>query len=159
MYNNQYLNPYNPQASVDRLTNQIQELERVRSQMQQQATHPNTPNLTQNFNLASVTNETIKYANSIDEVKNVFVVGDTPYFRKDMSMVWVKNARGDIKTYELNEIVEKDEKDIKIETLLGELEELKKELRKNEQSDHTDVIEPVTIKKPTTSKPISKSNK
>ena len=159
MYNNQYLNAYNPQISVDRLTNQIQELERVRSQMQQQIAQPTAPNVIQNFKLAPTANETIKYANSIDEVKNVFVVGDTPYFQKDLSIVWIKNAKGDIKTYELNEIIQKDEKDTRIETLENELEELKKELKRNECTDHTVVDEPIEVKKPTTSKSVSKSSK
>ena len=53
------------------------------------------------------------------------VIGDTPYFSKDMSVVWIKNIKGEIKTYELNEIVPKDEKDLQIEYLKSQIEELK----------------------------------
>ena len=129
MYNNPYLNVYNPQLSVDKINSQITELEKMRNQIQQ----PVQPtNLTQNFQIAPTNKEVIKYANNIDEVNRDLVVGDTPYFSKDMSVVWVKNTKGDIKTYELNEIVPKDEKDIKIEYLMAQIEELKKEKIKNE---------------------------
>ena len=70
--------------------------------------------------------EVIKYAASMEEVQKDMVIGDTPYFSKDMSVVWIKNAQGNIKTYELKEIIEKDEKDLKIEYLQAQIEELKK---------------------------------
>ena len=60
------------------------------------------------------------------------VIGDTPYFSKDMSVVWIKNTKGEIKTYELNEIVPLDEKDMQIQYLQSQIEELKGRI-KNEQ--------------------------
>lgn len=78
----------------------------------------------------------MKYANNIDEVQKDFVIGDTPYFSKDMSVLWVKNIKGEIKTYELNEIVQKDEKDLKIELLQAQIEELKKGIN-NEYKTNT----------------------
>ena len=130
MYNNPYFNTYNPQLSVDRINNQITELEKIRNQIQQ----PAPTNLTQNFQIAPTNKEVIKYANNIDEVNRDLVVGDTPYFSKDMSVVWIKNTKGEVKTYELNEIIHKDEKDVKIELLIAEIEELKKGI-KNDPSD------------------------
>ena len=53
------------------------------------------------------------------------VIGDTPYFSKDMSVVWIKNTKGEIKTYELTEIIPKDSKDLQIEFLQTQIEELK----------------------------------
>ena len=50
-----------------------------------------------------------------------------------MSIVWIKNTRGGIKTYELNEIIPKDEKDLQIELLQTQLNELKKEMRKYDE--------------------------
>lgn len=151
MYNNPY---YNPQASIDRINNQIAELERLKTQIPQQAMQPT--NLTQNFQLAPTSKDTMKYANSIDEVQKNVIMNDTPYFSKDMSVVWIKNTNGDIKTYELNEIIAKDDKDIKIEMLMTQIAELK-EVIKNEH--FTNVDEPIKDEKSTSVSTISKSSK
>lgn len=136
MYNNPYLSNINNQANVDRINNQIAELQKIKEQMQQP---PQTPtNLTQNFQLTPPNRDIIKYAGSIEEVQRDMVVGDTPYFSKDMSVVWIKNTKGEIKTYELNEIIPRDEKDIKIEYLQAEIEELKKGMRNNESFTNVD---------------------
>ena len=138
MFNNPYMNVYNPQASLDRINTQINELENMKKQIQQQPM-PQPTNLTQNFQLAPTNKDVIKYANSIDEVQRDFVIGDTPYFSKDMSVVWVKNTQNQIKTYELNEIIPKDEKDLQIELLQEQIEELKKGMTFNEQHITNDI--------------------
>ena len=131
MFNNPYMNSYNPQASIDKINEQINNLEKIRSQIQQ----PIQPtNLTQNFQLAPTNRDVIRYANSIEEVQRDAVIGETPYFSKDMSIVWVKNLKGNIKTYELVEIIPKDEKDLQIELLQSQIDELRKELKDNEQN-------------------------
>lgn len=127
---------YNPQVSLDRINNQIAELEKMKTQIQQPITPPT--NLTQNFQLAPTNREVIKYASSMDEVQKDIVMGDTPYFAKDMSVVWIKNTKGEIKTYELNEIIPKDEKDLKIEYLQAQIEELKKGMIKDEPASNVD---------------------
>ena len=124
MFGNPYINQYNPQPALDRINNQMAELERMKQQLQQPVT-PQPTNLTQNFQLAPNNKDVMKYANSIDEVQRDMVIGDTPFFAKDMSVVWVKNVKGEIKTYELTEIIAKDEKDLQIEYLLSQIEELK----------------------------------
>lgn len=136
MYNNPYINNINSQANIDRINNQISELQRIKEQMQQPT--PTPTNLTQNFQLAPTQKDSMKYANSIDDVRREIVANDTPFFSRDMSVVWVKNTKGDIKTYELIEIVPKDDKDIKIEYLQAQIEELKKGMKKDE-------YEPVAI--------------
>ncbi len=123
-------NSYGQSVNLDRINSQIQELERLRSQIQQPAP------ITQNFQIATP-NNTMRYMNSIADVERETVVGDTPYFSKDMSVLWIKNSKGDIKTYELEEIVQKDEKDIKIEFLQAQIEELRKEVKRNESNDTT----------------------
>ena len=123
MYNNPYINPYNQQANIDRLNEQINNLEKMKAQMQQP--QPQPTNLTQNFQLVPTSRDVIRYATSLEEVQRDMVIGDTPYFSKDMSVVWVKNVKGEIKTYELNELVPKDEKDLQIEYLQSQIEELK----------------------------------
>lgn len=42
-----------------------------------------------------------------------------------MTNLWIKNSKGDIRTFELQEIIPKDEKDILIENLQKQIEELK----------------------------------
>lgn len=131
MYGTSYLNQYNQQQSIDRINNQISELENMRKQLQQPLQQPT--NLTQNFQLAP-NRDVIRYANNIEEVNKDVVTGDTPFFSRDMSVLWIKNTTGEIKTYELNEVVLKDEKDIKIDFLIAQIEELKKGMMKYESN-------------------------
>lgn len=155
MYNSPYLsNNYNQQQNLDRINNQIAELEKMKQQIQQPITAPT--NLTQNFQIAPNNREVIRYASSMEEVQRDMVIGDTPFFSKDMSVVWIKNAKGDVKTYELNEIVAKDDKDVKIEFLMAEIEQLKKGMKKDEQSD-SNITESVKDDEPASVSTISKS--
>lgn len=148
MYNSPFNNVYTPQANIDRINNQIAELEKMRNQFQQQSSQPQATNLTQNFQLAPVNREVIRYANSIEDVQKDIVVGDTPYFSRNMDVVWIKNIKGDIKTYELTEIIPKDDKDIQIEFLKSQIEELKKGMMVNAKPNDNDVNEPIEDEKP-----------
>lgn len=155
MYNNPYLNPYSQQMSIDKLNEQINNLEKMKSQIQQ----PVQPtNLTQNFQIAPTNREVIRYANSIEEVQRDLVIGDTPYFAKDMSVVWIKNTKGEVKTYELTEIVPKDDKDIRIEFLEAQIKELKEGMKNNAKSYSTDVDGAIESEEPTSISNSRKSN-
>jgi uncharacterized protein YnzC (UPF0291/DUF896 family) len=132
MYNNPYA--YNSQMNIDRLNEQINSLEKMKAQMQQPVQQPS---INQTFQLAP-NSHTMRYANTIDDVSKETVYFDTPFFSKDMSVLWVKGVNGVIKSYELKEIVKKDEKDIQIELLQAQIEELRKEM-KNNVSNVTDV--------------------
>lgn len=140
MYNNPYFS-YNSQLNLEKIDKQISDLERLKSQMQQPAP------ITQNFQLAP--SKEMRYANSVDEVIKEPVYGDTPFFSKDMGILWVKNASNNVKVYELKEIVNKDEKDVKIEFLQAQIEELKKGMIENAKSDDDYVDEPIESKKST----------
>lgn len=140
MYNNPYVNMYSPQANIDRINNQIAELEKMKSQIPQNMPQPTS--LTQNFQLAPTSRDIIKYAASMEEVQREMVVGDTPFFSKDMSVVWIKNTKGEIKTYELNEIVARDDKDLLIASLQMQMEELRKEVKANAKPTNDDANEP-----------------
>lgn len=144
MYNNPYVNMYSPQANIDRINNQIAELEKMKSQIPQNAPQPT--NLTQNFQLAPTSRDIIKYAASMEEVQREMVVGDTPFFSKDMSVVWIKNTKGEIKTYELKEIVARDDKDLLIASLQMQMEELRKEVKANAKPINDDANEPDSSK-------------
>lgn len=158
MYNNPYM-PYNQQPTLDRINAQMAELEKMKEQLQKPIPQPT--NLTQNFQLAPANREVIKYANSMEEVQREMVAGDTPYFSKDMSVVWVKNTKGEIKTYELNEIVAKDDRDLKIEYLQAQIYELKKEMKKNESNAVIDgtITESIESEEPTNVSTVSKPTK
>lgn len=151
MFNNPYSNIYSPQASIDRINAQISELEKMKSQLPPTPIPQNPTNLTQNFQIAPNTNtNSIKYANSIEDVERDIVINDTPYFSKDMSMVWIKNTKGDIKSYELKEIIQKDEKDLMIESLQYQLSEMNKtikEMKENAKSIDKHDDEPIEVEK------------
>ena len=85
------------------------------------------PNINQTFQLApNQTNGNFRYASSLDEVKKELVFGDTIFVNKAMDRMWLKNARGETKEYELIEIVELDPKDAEIKKLQAQIEDLKK---------------------------------
>lgn len=138
MFNNPYMTNYNNSLSqqniMERIDNQISQLQGMKEQIKSSSVgqQNHQPAINQTFQLAPNSNGGIKYVNSIDDVvkENVFV--DTPFFSKDLSVLWVKNATGEIKAYELNEIVKKDEKDLQIEFLTAKISELEGMI-KNEQ--------------------------
>ena len=124
MYN-PYLNNFNNQQIKERIDSQITQLQQMKDQIPQNFGAQPT-SLTQNFQIAPNTNNGMKYANSIDDVNKEFVLIDTPFFSKDLSTLWIKNAKGEIKSYAMSEIIIKDEKDMQIEMLQAQIEELKK---------------------------------
>ena len=147
MYNNPYMNPYptmGQQSFNERIDNQIAQLQQMKEQMKN---NQQQPAINQTFQLAPNHQSGMKYANSLDDVNKEMVYVDTPFFSKDMSVVWIKNNKNDIKTYELNEIVPKDSKDLQIEYLQAQIEELKGKIEN--EFHNTDVNEQVTEQKST----------
>lgn len=130
----------NPQLNLDRINNQMAELEKMRQQIQQQSMSQPT-NLTQNFQITPTNTYNMRYAKSLDEVNKSVVYSETPFFSNDMSVVWIKDAKNNVKIYELNEIIPKDEKDIMIENLQQQLNELRKEAKTNAKPNINDVDE------------------
>ena len=111
MYNNSYMMPnyatsYGQQTLNERIDNQIAQLQQMKDQMK---TNQQQPAINQTFQLAPTHQGGMRYANSLDNVNREMVYVDTPFFSKDMSVLWLKSSKGDIKSYELNEIVPKDE--------------------------------------------------
>ena len=139
--NNQYYmqNMQDLQNMKERIDKQMQQMQQMQqfnqNQMQQQ---PTPTNLTQNFQLAPnpVNNELeSKYANSIDEVRNTFVMKTGVFLNKDFTSMWVKTTDGNIKTFKLEEIVEIDEKDKEIIMLKKQIEEMKGMINYGNESD------------------------
>ena len=124
-------NPYNNQMYMNDLQGLRDRIDR-QMQMANQQQPQQTP-ITQNFQLAPNQNQNgIKYVNNIDDVKKELVFTDTLFVNKEYTQLWVKNASGEVKTYELKEIIEKDPKDLKIAELEAKIDMLIKE-KENEQ--------------------------
>lgn len=108
---------------INQANGQLQQLQN------QPVQYPQSPtNLTQNFQLAPNSNNSeleSKYANTIEEVKNTFVIKTGIFATKDFSTIWVKNVSGDIRTFRTEEVFEMDEKDKEIFMLKKQLEEMK----------------------------------
>jgi hypothetical protein len=115
-----YMNNYNQQSINERIDNQITQLQQMKEQMK----NTQQPAINQTFQLAPQ-HSGIKYVNTLEDVNKEVVYTDTPFFSKDMSVLWIKNNKGDIKTYELKEIIPLDSKDMQIQYLQSQIEELK----------------------------------
>ncbi len=152
-----YTSAYNPQQTKERIDNQIAQLQQMKDQLPQVPV-PQPTNLTQNFQISPTNQGAMKYVNSIDDVHKELVFGDTPFFSKDLSVLWIKNAKGEIKAYTLAEIVQKDEKDLQIEFLQAQIEELKKGMINDESSNEYD-YESVESKESSSTKAIRGNKK
>lgn len=137
-YINPYQSVYSQQNMYDQIDSQIAQLNSMKEQMKNNANHQQQqqPAINQTFQLAPNSQGGIRYVNSIEDVGKETVFVDTPFFSKDLSVMWIKNSNGDIKAYELNEIVKKDEKDLQIDLLTAKINELEGMI-KHEQSTTT----------------------
>lgn len=123
----------NMREKIDRQMQQMQQLNQ--NQMQQQ---PQIPQVNQTFQLApNPTNNELesKYANNIDEVRNTFVMKTGVFVNKDFTSMWVKTTDGNIKTYELNEVIQQDPKDVEINNLKLELQKMREMINYDNKSD------------------------
>ena len=144
-----YGNPYNSQMYMQDLQGLRDRIDR-QMQMANQNQPQSTP-ITQNFQLVPNQNNGIKYVNSIDDVKKELVFTDTLFVNKEYTLLWVKNASGEVKTYELKEKIIRDEKDLKIEELEAKIDRLIKE-KENEQYANENDVGTTSSKKPTNGK-------
>ena len=123
---NNYLNEL--QQMRDKIDKQIQQSQQAQQQPQIMPNSQPT-SLTQNFQLAPQQNNNSelesRYAENIDEVKNTFVMKTAIFVSKDFSTMYVKDVSGNIRTFKTEEVFEIDEKDIQIQNLQRELEEMK----------------------------------
>lgn len=142
-------NPYNNQMYMQDLQGLRDRIDRQMQLANQN--QPQTVPITQNFQLAPNQNNGIKYVNTIDDVRKELVFADTLFVNKEYSLMWFKNASGYIKSYELKEIVELDQKDQKIKELEEKINMLMKE-KENEQYANKNATGSVTNKKPTNGK-------
>lgn len=136
--NNQYYmqNMQDLQNMREKIDNQMRQMQQLnQNQMQQQ---PQIPQVNQTFQLAPNPNNNeleSKYVNNIDEVKGIFVMKTGVFLNKELNTLWIKNTNGDIRTFELNEIIPQDPKDIEINNLKLELQRMREMINYGNKSD------------------------
>ena len=114
----------NLQDMRDRIDNQMKQYQQSQMQMQQ----PQIPQINQNFQITPTTNNNeiqAKYVDNIQDVKNTFVMTTGLFVNKEMNTLWIKNVNGDIRIFNLQEIIEQDAKDLEIQRLRNEIENMK----------------------------------
>lgn len=139
---------------IDQANNQLQQIQNQPPMpIQQQPT-----NLTQNFQLAPNNMQSnFKLVNNLKDVEKEIVLADTYFLTKDNSQMWIKNSKGDLRTFEIEEIIQKDEKDILIEKLQKQINELKGDTNNDKSNDSTNVNESTTTEQSTSVQPITTS--
>lgn len=139
--NNSQFYMQNLQDMRDRIDSQI------RNYQQNQVQQPVAQPITQNFQLApNPTNNELeaKYADTIEAVKNTFVIKTGIFLNKDFSTLWIKDVTGKIRTFTTEEIIEMDEKDKEIYQLKKQIEEMKGMIENDNKSDNTNVDDEIT---------------
>ena len=137
------MNGFNPQLNViDRQIleerNKINELEKQRIQAQY-----SQPTILNQTIQAGPTSGGIRYAESIDDVNREMIFMDTLFVNKDFTNMWYKTTQGNVRPFLLQEIIPKDEKDLRIESLEKQVKELLE--KRNEDADkHTGDIAATT---------------
>lgn len=129
----------------DRIDNQMRQIQ------QNQAQQPIQQPITQNFQLAPTqSNSDVegKYAETIDEVKNTFVIKTGIFVNKDYSTLWIKDVSGNIRTFSTQELIELDPKDKQILELQKQIEDMKGMIL-NAKSVDVNVDGTTSKKKPT----------
>lgn len=123
-------NPYNQNLYLQDLQAMRDRIDRTMQNYQNQTQQPiPQPQIHQSFQLAPQNNNPNElqsgYVNNIDEVRNIFMTKNGVFVTKDLSTLWFKNTEGNIRTFTLTEIIEKDKKDIEIDNLKKQIEEMK----------------------------------
>lgn len=146
MYGYPNIANYNPnlmqQNINEKIDNEIAKLQQMKNH------NTNQPAINQTFQLAPNSNG-IKFVNDIEEVQKEFVINETPFINKDYSTLWLKNAKGEIRIFELNEVIPKDDKDILIEKLQLQINNLSNQIKEmnyvksNDESGNEYESEPI----------------
>ena len=108
---------FNPMMQYEQSLKNI--IDQANGQLNQLHTSP----ITQNFQLSPISN--FRIVSAKEDVKKEMVLNDTYFLGKDLKDFWIKNSRGDIRSFEVKEIIPKDEKDLLIEKLQKQIEEMR----------------------------------
>ena len=138
--NNQYYmqNMQDLQNMKERIDKQMQQMQQFnQNQIQQQP----IPQINQSFQLApNPSNNELesKYVNNIDEVRGIFVMKTGVFLNKELNTLWIKNTNGDIRTFELSEIIQTNPKDTEILMLKKQIEEMKEMIANESNVNNSD---------------------
>lgn len=126
MFNNPY---FNQQSNIERINNQIKELENLKGQYQNIPQQPiqNIINTNANQNIEFEA----RFVNENEEVENIPINRKTAFISPKNGYLKIKEINGDITKYDL--IPPKDEKDLRIEELEKKIKEM--EEQKNEHTN------------------------
>lgn len=120
-------NPYNQNLYLQDLQAMRDRIDRTMQSYQQ--IQPQQAPITQNFQITPQTQNPNElqsaYVNSIDEVKNIFMTKNGVFVNKDLTSAWFKDTEGKVRTFSLIEVIEKDEKDVEIEKLKNEINQMR----------------------------------
>lgn len=141
MYGNYPMNNFNNQMYIQDLQNMRDRIDKQMMQMQQPM-QQQTPAINQTFQItpnASNANDLEgKIAKDYEEVKNMLVMKTAVFLNSDYTTAWIKDVSGNIRTFELNEVIELDEKDKQIIALQKQIDEMKG-MMENAKHDNADV--------------------
>ena len=119
---------FNPMMQYEQSLKNI--IDQANGQLNQLHTSP----ITQNFQLSPISN--FRIVSAKEDVKKEMVLNDTYFLGKDLKDFWIKNSRGDIRSFEVKEIIPKDEKDLLIEKLQKQIEEMRSEKDVGTTNEH-----------------------
>ena len=169
MNNNPYITPYvntytqQPMNNMQQINNYDdylkyleKEKERVEKSKEQYMSRYQQPTvINQTFQSSPNGVAGLKHINSIEDVEKELTVVETAFVTNDYTQLFIKNAKGEIRTFVMEEIVPKDEKDKIIEQLRLENEELKGMISNESTNTTNDEQGNATIDKPTKTKTTS----
>lgn len=172
MNNNPYMNPYintynqQPMNNMQQVNNYDEylkylekEKERIEKSKEQYINRfqQQQPTLNQTIQVTPTPSQSIalKHVKGVEDVNSELVMFETPFVLDDYSTLFIKNTKGEIRTFEMKEIVPKDEKDKIIEQLRLENEELKGMISNESTNATNDEQSNATIDKPTKAKTTS----
>lgn len=154
MYNNYMPNfPIN-QPNIDQnylnmIEKEKERLDKMKEQYVNRFQQPQQPTLNQTIQVAPTPqNIGLKYVNSINDVQKELTMVDTPFITNDYSTLFIKNAKGEIRTFTLQEVIPKDERDEIIKQLQKENKELKGMIE-NAKSSNANDVKPIEDEKST----------
>lgn len=143
MNNNPYMNPYintynqQPMNNIQQVNNydeylkylekEKERIEKSKEQYINRFQQQQQPTLNQTIQVTPTPSQSIalKHVKGVEDVNSELVMFETPFVLDDYSTLYIKNAKGEIRTFEMTEILPIDEKDKIIEQLRLENEELK----------------------------------
>lgn len=150
---------------INQANGQLQQLQQMQNPMQipQQ---PTQPSINQTFQLSPTNQGSIKYINNEQDLAKEIVTIDTLFVNNQFTNLWLKKVNGEIKKYQLEEIIPIDEKDIKIQELEDKIKEMidiqNKQLDNNNDNNNNNNNNNFTISNSTNKssvKPINIKNK